>query len=507
MTQMNKAKRVFINTVILYMRIVISMAISLVSVPMLLRALGESDYGLFNLIAGVIAMLSFLNASMTVSTQRYMSVAIGEHNKEKLNSIFNASIILHIIIGLIIVILFELASLFLFNGLLNISTDRIQTAQIVYQLLVVSTFFTIITVPYNAVLNAKENMFAFSMVGIFDSLVKLILAYYLLTSMFDRLLIYGIGISVMSVVSTLMSRGCVKIIYREFVFNPRLYFNKDRFKEMAKFASWNTLGAVAMIGRNQGIAVIINLFFGTIANAAYGISNQINGVLGYFSSTFQKALNPQLMQSEGMNDRERLIRISYISSKYSVVVLSFFSVPLIIEMQYVLQIWLKSVPEHTLLLSQLVLVLSIIYQYSVGLMSAIQAVGRIRVYFIIMSILILLNLPISYVVLNLGFPLFSTIIIFIIIELFSFVTRLIMANKIVGILPLDFLRCVVCPTLLLIFISTIFSLIPHVFLLPSLNRLLLVCVIYALIFIFLAYFLILDDNYKKIIINKLPFLK
>lgn len=500
---MTNTQRVMINTAILYIRIVVSMVISLISVPMLLRALGESDYGLYNLIAGVIAMLSFLNASMSISSQRYMSVAIGEKNIDKLNSIYNVSIILHILIGLIIVIFFEIASIFLFNGSMNIEGDRIATAQTIYQLLVISTFFSVITVPYDAVLNAKENMLAFSFIGLFDSIVKLILAYYLLTCPYDRLLVYGFGIALMTILSTFMTRGCVKVLYKEFNFSPRKYFTSERFKEMIGFASWNTLGAVAMIGRNQGIAVIINLFFGTIANAAYGISNQINGVLGYFSSTFQKALNPQLMQSEGMNNRKRLIRISFLSSKFSVVVLSFFALPLILEMPYILQLWLKDVPEYTLRLSQLILCLSIVYQYSVGLMSAIQAVGRIRNYFLTMSILILLNLPLSYIVFKLGFPLYTAIIIFIVIEVLSFITRLFMAKSIVGIQPKEFIMNVVCPTLVVLSVSLLFSLVPHFLMAESLLRLIVICVLYGSIFLILTFFLILDSNQRDTIIAKI----
>lgn len=496
-------QRVMINTAILYIRIVVCMLISLLTVPMLLRALGESDYGLYNLIAGVIAMLSFLNASMSISSQRYLSVAIGEKNEYKLNSIYNVSIILHLLIGAIIVLIFEVAFFFFFNGSMNIDESRLSTAQIVYQLLVVSTFCTVITVPYDAVLNAKENMLAFSLIGIFDSIVKLILAYYLLTCPFDRLLIYGIGITVMTIISTFLSRGCVRILYKEFEFSPNKYFTLERLKEMIGFASWNTLGAIAMIGRNQGIAVIINLFFGTIANTAYGIANQINGVLGYFSSTFQKSLNPQLMQSEGMNNRDRLIRISLFSSKFSVIVLAFFAIPLIIEMPYVLKLWLKNVPEYTLRLGQLILVLSIVYQYSVGLMSAIQAVGKIRNYFLVMSILILSNLPLSYVLLKNGLPIYSTIVVFIAIEIISLIVRLIMAKKIVGISPMVFCKYVILPTCMVLSLSAGIAFVPHILISESFIRLAIVSFSYVISYLLLSYFFVLDATQRETIINKI----
>lgn len=500
---MNNTVKVIFNTAILYFKIVVSMAISLVTVPLVLRALGESDYGLYNLIAGVISMLSFLNASMAVSTQRYMSVAIGENNQENNNTILNTSIMLHLIIGVLIVLLFEIAAIFLFHGKLNIADDRLFASKLVYQFLVVSTFFTVLSVPFNAALNAKENMLIFSVIGIVESLLKLGLAYCLISYKDDRLILYGLGISLITLLSTFLSWTAVKILYKEFRIKPMRYFKRKLFFEMCGFASWNTLGAVAMIGRNQGIAIIINLFFGTVANAAYGIANQINGVLGYFSSTFQKALNPQLMQSEGMRDRNRLIRISMISSKFSVMVLALFAIPLIIEMPYVLTLWLKDVPDNTVRLSQLVLLLSLVYQYSVGLMSAIQAVGKIRSYFLIMSGLILLNLPICYFVFSKGYPIHYAIWIFIIVEFVSLCARLYMSKELVGVCPTEYINTVILPTLSVIIPSLLLSLIPHCLLDESFLRLAVVSITYLILFSVLMWFRILDSQQRRKLIKKI----
>lgn len=496
---MNHSKRVMLNSIILYIKIIITMLISLVSVPMILNALGKSDYGLYNLIAGVISMLSFLNASMSITTQRYLSVAIGEKNSEKLNNIYNTSLVLHLIVGIIIVVLFEICYLFLFDGFLNIELERIQAAKIVYQFIVATTFFTIISVPFGALMNAKENMLAFSAIAIIDSLLKLVLAFYLSRCTYDRLIIYGACIAVISLSNVLFNQVYTRIKYKEFRINFGKYFSKEYFKQMFGFAGWNTLGAVAMIGRNQGVAVIFNLFCGTVANAAYGIANQVNGVLGYFSSTFQKALNPQLMQSEGMHDKSRLIRISLISSKYSVWVIALFAIPLIIEMPYVLELWLKEVPEYTLRLSQLVLVLAIVCQYSVGLMSAIQAVGKVKNYFIVMSVLIFMNLPICYYVLKFCMPLYYCIIVFIILEFISLITRLFMAQKIVGIRFVEFIKRVIVPTVSSIFLGGICILPLHYLMEESFLRVAVVSIVYLIIYVVFAWFFIFDDEVKGMI--------
>lgn len=496
---MNHSKRVMLNSIILYIKIIITMLISLVSVPMILGALGKSDYGLYNLIAGVISMLSFLNASMSITTQRYLSVAIGEKNNEKLNIIYNTSLVLHIIVGLIIVVLFEVCYLFLFDGFLNIDPERVQAAKLVYQFITASTFFTIISVPFGALMNAKENMLAFSIIEIIDSLLKLVLAFYLSRCTYDRLIVYGACIAGISFCHVLLNQIYTRLKYKEFHINFEKYFSNESFKQMFGFTSWNTLGAVSMIGRNQGIAIIFNLFCGTVANAAYGIANQVNGVLGYFSTTFQKALNPQLMQSEGMNDKSRLIRISLISSKYSVWVIALFAIPLIMEMPYVLKLWLKDVPEYTLRLSQLILVLAIVYQYSVGLMSSIQAVGKVKKYFIVMSTLILMNLPICYCVLKFGMPLYYCIIVFIIIEFFSLITRLFMAQKIVGIKIFEFVKKIVLPTVSGILIGIILILPLHYIMEESFLRVAVISITYLIVYVLFAWLFIFDDEVKNMI--------
>ena len=493
---MNPSKKVMFNSIVLYVKIIITMLISLVSVPMILHALGESDYGLFNLIAGVISMLAFLNSSMAITTQRYLSVAIGEGNTTKLNCIFNVALILHLSIGLIVVFLFEGCFLFLFKGFLNIEPERLFAAKIIYQFIVVSTFFTIVSVPYGAVMNAKENMLAFSIIAIIDSLLKLGLAFYLGRCPFDRLIIYGGGVALISIFSMVFNRLYVKYKYKEFEYGFKRYFDKTTLLQMLGFTGWNTLGAVAMIGRNQGIAVIFNQFCGTVANAAYGIANQINGVLGYFSTTFQKALNPQLMQSEGMHDRSRLIRISLISSKYSVWVIALFAIPLIMEMPYVLTLWLKDVPMYTLQLSRLVLVLAIVYQFSVGLMSSIQAVGTIKYYFIVMSTLILLNLPICYFILKFGFPLHYCIVVFIIIEFISLVVRLLMAHRLVGIGIYSFVKTVCFPNVLCVISGFIIAYPFYYLFQESFIRVVLVSFSYLIGYVLVSWFLVFDEEVK-----------
>lgn len=442
---MTSASRVILNTIILYTKIVVVMIINLWTVPLLLRAMGKSDYGLFLLIAGVIAMLAFLNAAMTVSTQRFMSITMGENDAGKLNVIYNVSIVLHVIIGVIVVAMLEGCAPFLFNGGLNIPEGRTVAAQWIYQFLVVSTLFTILAVPFDAVLNAHENMLVFSVISIIEAVAKLILALLLPVLTGDALIWYGGGWAAITIMGATFKYIYTRLKYRSL--KPDYHqFDKQVFKEMFGFSGWNTFNALAIVGRNQGIAIILNLFIGTIANAAYGIANQINGLLSYFSATLQKSINPQLMKSEGLNDSERMLRIAFTLSKVSIFAISILAIPLIAEMPFIIKLWLKDeIPDGTIPFTRYILVVSIIFQMSAGLMSAIQSHGRIRGYTLTISAVLLLNIPVAYLILKLDYPPHYIMMGMIGIELCCFIVRLLYAYHLCQLNIYAYIRQIILP--------------------------------------------------------------
>lgn len=499
---MQTSTRVIFNTIVLYLKVITSLGIALISVPLVLKALGASDYGLYNLVAGVVAMLAFLNNSMTVSSQRFMSVAMGEKNEKKINSIYNTSFLLHLGLGILVIIIFEIVGFWAIDKL-NIHPERLSCAKIIYQFLVLSTFAKIVSVPFDALVNAKEDMLPFSIIELIDSILMLVVAFSIKYISGDKLIYYGISVAAISLLVLFLKYGWCRYAYNE----CRIMLNENRgnfrIKEMLGFTGWNLFAGLAMIGRNQGIAIIINLFLGTIANAAYGIANQINGALGHFSATFQKAINPQLMKSEGMNDRHRLLRISYISSKFSVLALAFFAIPLMLEMDEVLILWLNNnIPPYTMRLTQFILLLSITYQYSVGIMSAIQATGKIRNYQITIGSILLMNIPIAYVILKLGFPVYYTTIAFVILEIISLCARLYMATKLTGMKVFDYCSEVIIPTMKIIIIPIIIAMIPHCVLEKSLLRIFIVCVVYCSLFIALMFRFAIDESLRFKILCK-----
>lgn len=488
-SDMKPSSRVVVNSGFLYGRMALTIIISLYSTRLVLNALGAIDYGIYNLVAGVIAMLSFLQAAMTTSTQRYMSVSLGSGDQDNLNSVFRSSVLLHLIIGFMIILLLEFGGIFLFKGFLNIPADRIGTAKILFHFMVVSTFFTINAVPYNAVINAHENMLYDSVVGIFEVLLKLGIAILLLYSNTDRLILYGLLITLLTILVRIMKSTYCISKYAETRIRLRSNINIKLIKEMLSFAGWNLFGSLCTIARSQGMAIILNLFFGVIINAAYAIGNQVNSQLSAFSLTMLKSINPQILKSEGGGYRERMIHLSMLACKITFFLMTFFAVPFILEMPYILRIWLKSVPDNAGIFCQLFIVLSLFQMLTYPLGTAIQAVGKIKMFQATVGSLLILNIPVSFLLLKLGLPAYSVLIGSICLEFIAGGARILFARKITGLNINFYFKNTVLKSLgTFIFIMS-FSIIPSLFLKENFLRAALTGICSTMTFlIFVKYF-------------------
>ncbi len=495
--------KILINTIILYIKIVITMLMSFISVPIVLRALGAEDYGVYMLVAGVIAMLTFLNNAMAVATQRYLSVTIGKGNQERVTNVFTCSVYLHILIGLIVCGIFEIASLFLFDGFLNITHERIPAAKSIYQSLVISTFFVIISVPYDAALNAKENMLVFSLAFIIASVLRLLLAISLLYVPTNRLILYGIGMACIQLIEVFIKRKYVLHTYKDMHRLPLPKLDKSLFKEMFVFSGWNTFGAFAGVCRNQGIAIVLNLFFGTIINTAYGVANQVNGILLSFSGSLQKAINPQLMQSEGAEQRTRMLSLAETSIKMSVLIFATIAIPLILEMDVILEWWLGVVPEHTIRFCQLVLLINLIAQFTVGIMAAIQAMGQIKMYQISMSVILFINLPISYLILYFGGTAEQVIVSMFLLEMVALLARLLFARQLLKFSLSTYLKTTLIPLSVVLLITFFCGLLVHRYVSTfMILRVGVVVIVTTLVLVISTYYIVLNFQERALILNK-----
>lgn len=429
---MKSGNKVVVNTGILYARMLITMGISLYSTRLILNALGPVDYGVFNLIAGLIAMLSFLNTAMATSTQRFLSFFQGKNDLTMQKRVFSNSLILHIGIGLVIVAGLEIAGLFLFNGFLNIPADRVHVAQLIYHFMSVTVFFTIVAVPFTGSLVAHENMLWVAIVNIIETLIKLVIAYLLYVVAQDKLTVYGLLTAGTSIISFLLYAVYCFRKYEDCSLDEIFSIDKKMMKELTSFAGWNLFGSLCALGRAEGLAILLNVFLGTVVNAAYGIANQVAAQLNFFSLTLLRAINPQIMKSEGAANREKMLRLSMIGSKFGFFLLAFVAVPCIFEMNTILQLWLTKVPDHTGAFCSLMLCATLINQLTIGLQSAVQATGKVKVYQTVVGSVLLLALPLAYALLKLGYPVYSVFIGYCFIEVIACTLRLFFLRSIAG---------------------------------------------------------------------------
>lgn len=372
------ANRIIKNTGFLYVRLGLSMFISLWTTRIVLNALGSNDFGIYNVVGGAIAMLGFLNASMAVATQRFLSYYQGVGNLEKCKEVFHASVILHAIISAVLIICFILTGWLFFNFILNIPDNRIDAAHIIYGSLVISTAFTVMTVPYDATLNAHENMRYYAIIGILESSLKLIVAFIVVYVMADKLIVYGVLMASISILLLAIMRFYCYRHYPECRISLRRRIDKGLLKEMTSYTGWNLFTSFSSMFTQYGLGIVLNHFYGALLNAAHGIANQLSGMLMAFSSSMLRTVNPVITKSEGHGDRHIAIQYAMKGSKYSFIILSFFAIPFIAEMDTLLKLWLRHVPDWAVLFCVLQLLRTLIEQLTVGLLSMIRAHGKIK---------------------------------------------------------------------------------------------------------------------------------
>jgi len=503
---MKTGNRVAMNTGILYARMAITVFISLYATRLILNALGVNDFGIFNLVAGAISMLTFLNGSMANATQRFISHAEGAGDFQKVKSIFNVSIILHIIIALVVFLVLEAVGYFLFEGILKISPGRIDVAKIIFQFMIVSTLFTIVSVPYDAVINAHENMMHFAVFGIIEVVLRLAIAIYVKYTAYDKLVVYGLLTALLAILLLVMRRVYCHRKYAECQINFKIYFSKPIFKEMTGFAGWSFFGSSSSMLANYGQGILMNMFFGTVVNAAQGIAGQVSGQLGAFAVTMLKALNPVIAKSEGAGNRALMVKASIAGTKVSFLLLIFFYIPVFIEMPFIFKLWLKDVPEYAVIFCRLLLARNLVEQLYVTLSSSIMAVGNIRKFQIYVSVLRFMPLIFSYLLFFLKFPPYSLYLVFIAYSLSESIISLYFSKKNYDLPIVLFLKDVVGRCVSILLLSGGLSVIPYFLMDQGILRLIVISMISTIsVFVWAWYigFNLEEKGSIKLIIIKL----
>lgn len=387
-------KRIAKNTLMLYIRMLFMMGVSLFTSRVILQTLGVEDYGIYNVVGGIITMFTFINSAMISATQRYITFALGQNDLECLKRVFSTSLQIHGLISLIIVILSETLGLWFLYEKMIIPENRMTAALWVYQCSILVCIVSIMSVPYNAAIVAHEKMSAFAYISILEVVLKLAIVYLLLVIPFDKLIIYAILMFLVQLLIRLVYSFYCNKHFEESIYKHVI--DKPLLKEMSGFAGWNFWGSFSVLCCNQGVNLLLNIFFGPIVNAARGIATTVQAAVNNFSSNFQVALNPQIIKTYAAGNLEEHRKLIFISAKFSALLLMIISLPILLETGTILRLWLGDVPEHTINFVRLILLISIWDSAAYPLATSIQATGYVKKYQLYVGSVILLIIPVSY---------------------------------------------------------------------------------------------------------------
>lgn len=441
--QESNSKRIAKNTLLLYFRMILIMVVSLYTSRIILNELGVEDFGIYNLVAGVVILFSFLSNAMITATQRYLCIAIGKKDEKYIQAVFSTSLLSHFFLIFFIFLAAETIGLWLINAKLEIPADRMSATNFVYQLAILTTCVNIIRIPYNASIIANERMSFFAYVSIVETFLKLAVVWALAITPGDKLVIYSFLLLLVAIV--------IDIAYwyycQRFLLANKFYLktNKKLFVELTSFSVWNLFGGLADIGYKQGTNIILNLFWGVSINAVLGITNQIRNALVPFIGNLQLAVNPQMVKSYALGDYEYFKILVYRISKYSYFLMLIIVFPIIFNIDLILELWLKNPPKHTAIFAILTSVYCLVDSLTGPLWAAMQAGGKIKRFQMVTGICLLLNLPVSYLFLMYGYAPSVVLIIQIVITGFTVGVRVLFVKYYLQFSIRNYVREVIFP--------------------------------------------------------------
>ena len=461
-------KRIAKNTLLLYFRMLFMMAVSLYTSRVVLNALGVEDFGIYNVVGGVVAMFSMLSGSLSAAITRFITYELGKGNQENLKKIFSSSVTIQIGLAILIIVVAEAIGVWFLNMKMNIPDVRITAANWVFQFSILTFAVNLISVPYNASIIAHERMSAFAYISILEAIGKLAIVFLIVISPMDKLIFYAILMCAVALIVRLAYGVYCKRHFEECTYH--FIFDRDLLKHMFGFAGWNFIGATSAVLRDQGGNVVINLFCGPAANAARGIAFQVNNAISGFVTNFMTALNPQITKSYAAGDRKYMMTLIFQGARLSFYMLLLLSLPVLINTHYILGLWLKIVPDHAVLFVQLVLVFAMSESISNPLITAMLATGRIRNYQLVVGGLQMMNLPVSYILLRIEMFPEVVLVVAIVISQCCLAARLLMLREMIGLSVRKYMKKVYVNVLVVTVIAAVLPfLMTNVFMESFLN--------------------------------------
>ena len=494
-------KRIAKNTLLLYFRMLLTMVVSLYTSRVVLGALGVEDYGIYNVVGGVVAMFSMLSGSLSAAISRFITFELGTGNKEKLKSVFSSSVTIQMGLSAIILVLAETVGLWFLNNKMVIPDSRMYAANWVFQLSVLTFVINLISIPYNAAIIAHERMSAFAYISIFEAVSKLVVAYCIVISPIDRLILYAIMLTTIAIIIRLIYGSYCKRKFVECTYH--FIYDHDLLKQMFGFAGWNFIGSIGAVLREHGGNIILNLFFGPAVNAARGIAVQINAAIIGFVNNFMTALNPQITKSYAENNISYTINLVKQGARISFYILYLIALPIMINIEYVLQIWLGKYPEYTADFVRLVLIFALSECLSHSIITAMLATGKIKYFQLTAGALQLLNLPISFTLLWLDFPPTSIFVVSILLSQIGLWIRLVMLRHETGISLYDFFTHVFCNVLMVSVVSAILPLYLNQYIVVNFMSFLLISILSILYTLFIIFIIGCNKQERSFIYKKI----
>lgn len=495
-----KSKRIAKNTLLLYLRMLITMAVGLFTSRVILNTLGVSDFGIYNVVGGFVGMFSMISGSLSSAIGRFITFELGKGNTEKLKVIFSTSVNIQIIFIAIGIFIAEVFGVWFLNTKMVIPTERLYAANWVFQFSIICLAIDMLSIPYNACIIAHEKMSAFAYISIYEVITKLLIAWLIVISPIDKLIFYSLLMCLVSL--------SIRMIYGYYCnknFTECKYqftLNKQLLKEMFFFAGWNFIGQSSAILREQGGNLIINLFCGPTVNAARGIASQVNSAVSRFYSNFMMAVGPQITKSYAAKDYEYMTKLAHQSARLSFFLLFFLSLPIMVNIHYILQLWLHIVPEHTSNFVILVMIFTMCESLSNPLITIMLATGQIRNYQIIVGGLQMLNIPLSYIFLKLGGIPETVLIVAIFLSLVCLIARLTMLKKMINLSFLDYCSRVLIPVIKVSIIASIIPVLLSHNLENNFINLCINCIIACTCSIITIFFVGCNSNERNLIKNK-----
>ncbi len=489
----NDNKKIAINSLILYIRLFIVSVCSLFTTRYALKALGTDDYGLFSVVGSIIVFMAIINTIMVSTSTRFITVALGRGDIEEVNKQFNVNLIIHIVIAVVTILLaLPLGELYI-HKFINYGGD-ISNAIMVYRISIISSVISFIGVPYNGLLMAKEKFIVFCSRDVFTAIAKLAVVVLLVYYFDNKLLIYALTLGIVTAYPTLAFIIYCRKHYHEIV-KVRLIKDRERYKEVFNFSAWTAFGAIATIGRQQGAALIINMFFNTVMNTALGIANSVNHLITMFSQNISKPIAPQITKSYAAGDMKRCSTLMVATSKYGFLLMLFISAAFLVEPEWILSLWLGEFPEYTVTFLILITIDSLIMSMNMGIAEVINAHGNIKLFQISINTFRFLSIVVAFFVLKAGAEPYSLFIVYIIFNIIIFFVRQWVLKRTVGFDNMILVKGAYIPS-----IATFVTLIPWMFIeipLPAVFTLALMYIYLSVAILFIG----LKQNERRKILS------